>query len=102
MESREFCRIITLKKDKIVKIALDARNLNDSCVKKRPHMPNMEELQDRIPAELSKNDCDPIWTSVIDLGYAYEQMELAPKPVNTATSQLRDNRRKKSTNTTDS
>ena len=28
--------VITVKKDKTVKIALDARNLNESCIKKRP------------------------------------------------------------------
>ena len=71
--------VITVKKDKTVKIALDARKLNDSCVKKRPHMPNMEELLNQISAELSRNDHDPIWISVIGLDYAYEQMRLAPE-----------------------
>ena len=71
--------VITVKKDKTVKIALDARKLNDSCVKKRPHMPNMEELLNQISAELSKNDRDPIWISVVDLDYAYGQMKLAPE-----------------------
>ena len=71
--------VSTAKKDKTVKIALDARKLNDSCVKKRPHMPNMEELLNQISAELSKNDHDPVWISVIDLDYAYGQMKLAPE-----------------------
>ena len=71
--------VITVKKDKKVKIALDARKLNESCVKKRPHEPNMEEFLNQIMAELSRNDHDPIWISVIDLDYAYEQMELAPE-----------------------
>ena len=35
--------VITVKNDKSVKIALDSRKLNDSCIKMRPHMPNMEE-----------------------------------------------------------
>ena len=42
-------------------------------------MPNMEELLNQISAELSRNDHDPIWISVIDLDYAYEQMKLAPE-----------------------
>ena len=71
--------VITVKKDKTVKIALDARKLNDSCVKKRPHMPNMEELLNQISAELSRNNHDPIWMSVIDLDYPYGQMKLAPE-----------------------
>ena len=69
--------VITVKKDKTVKIALDSCKLNESCVKKRPHMPNMEELLNQISAELSKNDHDPIWISVIDLEYAYGQIKLA-------------------------
>ena len=69
--------IITEKKDKTVKIALDARKLNESCVKKRPHMPNVEELLNQISNELSRNDHDSIWISVIDLDYAYGQMKLA-------------------------
>ena len=71
--------VITVKKDKTVKIALDARKLNESCVKKRPHMPNIEELLNQISTELSRNDHDPIWISVIDLDYAYGQMKLAPE-----------------------
>ena len=50
--------VITVKKDKTVKIALDARKLNDSCMKKRPHMPNMDELLNQISAELQKTS----WT----------------------------------------
>ena len=71
--------VITVKKDKTVKIALDARKLNESCTKKRPHMPNMDELINQISSELSKNESDPIWISVIDLDYAYGQMRLAPE-----------------------
>ena len=71
--------VITVKKDKSVKIALDARKLNDSCIMKRPHMPNMDDLLGQISAELSKIDTDPFWISVIDLDYAYGQMRLAPE-----------------------
>ena len=34
--------VFTVKGDKSVKIALDSPKLNDSCIKMRPHMPNME------------------------------------------------------------
>ena len=71
--------VITVKKEKTVKIAVDARKLNDSCVKKRPHKPNMEELLNQISAELSKNDHDPICIPVIDLDYTYGQMKVAPE-----------------------
>ena len=36
--------IITVESNKLVKIALDSRELKDSCIKMRPHMPNMEKL----------------------------------------------------------
>ena len=71
--------VITLKKDQTVKIALDARKLNNSCIKKRPHMPNMDELLNQISSELSKNELDPIWITIIDLDYSYGQMKLSPE-----------------------
>ena len=37
--------VITVKNDKSVKIALDSRKLNDSCIKMRPHMPNMRNTK---------------------------------------------------------
>ena len=48
--------VITVKKNKTVKIALDARKPNESCMKKRPHMPNMDELINQISSELSKKE----------------------------------------------
>ena len=47
--------VITVKNDKSVKIALDSRKLNDSCIKVRPHKPNMEELLDQISVEIAKD-----------------------------------------------
>ena len=44
-------------------------------------MPNMEALlnQNQISAEISRNDNDPIWISVIGLDNAYGQMKIAPE-----------------------
>ena len=42
-------------------------------------MPNMDELINQISSELSRNELDPIWISVIDLDYAYGQMRLGPE-----------------------
>ena len=39
----------------------------------------MEELLNQISAELSRNDTDPIWIFVVDLDYAYRQMNIAPE-----------------------
>ena len=65
--------VITIKKDQSVKIALDSRRLNDSCIKRRAQMPNMEELISKISAKISKNTDQKVWMSKIDLDYAYGQ-----------------------------
>ena len=52
--------VITIEKDKSVKIALDSRKLNKSCIKRKATMPNMEE-------DMSK----------IELDYAYGQAKLS-------------------------
>ena len=68
--------IITIKKDKSVKIALDSRNLNESCVKRKATMPDMEELISKISAEITKSN-EEIWMSKLDLDYAYGQARLS-------------------------
>ena len=69
--------VITVKKDKKVKIALDSRKLNDSCIKMRPHMPNMEELLNQISNKITDDRTKPLWISKIDLDYAYGQLKLS-------------------------
>ena len=66
---------ITIKKDKSVKLALDSRNFNEACVKRKAAMPNMEELISKISAEITRNNGE-IWMSKIDLDYAYGQTKL--------------------------
>ena len=70
--------VISVKSDKSVKIALDSRKLNDSCIKKRPHMPNMEELN-QISVEITRDLTVQLFISKIDLDYAYGQMKLYEK-----------------------
>ena len=69
--------VITVKKDKSVKIALDSGKLNDSCIKIRPHMPNMEELLNPISVEITRDRTKELNISKIDLDYAYGQMKLS-------------------------
>ena len=68
--------VITIKKDKSVKIALDSRKLNESCIKRKATMPNMEELISQISAKITQNNGE-IWMSKIDLDYAYGQAKLS-------------------------
>ena len=56
--------VVTIKKDKSVKIALDSRKLNEACVKRKAAMPNMEEIISKISTEITKNNGE-IWMSKI-------------------------------------
>ena len=69
--------VIAVKSDKLVKTTLDSRKLNDSCIKMRPHMPNMEELLNQIPVEITRDRTAQLFPSKIDLDYAYGQMKLS-------------------------
>ena len=62
--------VITVKSDKSVKIALDSRKLNASCIKMRPHMPNMEELLNQISVEITRDRTMQLFMSKIDMDYA--------------------------------
>ena len=52
--------VITVKKDKSVKIALDSRNLNEINIKRKAQMPNMEELISRISRKIADGPADEI------------------------------------------
>ena len=57
--------VITIKKDKSVKIALDSRKLNEACVKRKAAMSIMEELISKISTEVTRSSGE-IWMSKID------------------------------------
>ena len=66
--------VITIKKDKSVKIALDSRKLNEACIKRKATMLNMEELISKISAKTTKGDGE---NPKIDLDYAYGPAKLS-------------------------
>ena len=68
---------MTVKSDKSVKKALDSRELNDSCNKKRPHVPNMEKLLNQISVEITRDRAVQLFISKIDMDYANEQKKLS-------------------------
>ena len=74
--------VITVKKDESVKIALDSRKLNEITIKRKAQMPNMEELISRISRKIAYGPADEIWTSKLDLNYAYGQLILAKEARN--------------------
>ena len=58
-----------------MKIALDARALNQSIAKDKYQMPNLDNLIDMIAEELEKNEGEA-WYSSVDMTYAYGQVPL--------------------------
>ena len=81
--------VITVKNDKSVKIALDSRKLNDSCIKIRPHMPNMEELLNQTSVEITRDRTKELMISKIDLDNASNEVVKRNKP----TMCIRNNRK---------
>ena len=67
--------VITVKKARSVKIALDARALNQAIEKDKYQMPNLENLLDMV-AEKLDNEKGDAWFSSFDLTYAYGQVPL--------------------------
>ena len=67
--------VITIKKDRSVKIALDARALNDSIAKDKYQMPNLENLMDMVAEKIDGKEGQVFYSSV-DMKYAYGQMPL--------------------------
>ena len=68
--------MITVKKDKSVKIALDARALNESIAKDKYQMPNLDNLIDLIAEKLDEKKTGEAWYSSVDMTYAYGQVPL--------------------------
>ena len=68
--------VITVKKDKSIKIALDSRKLNEVTIKRKAQMPNMEELISRISRKISEGKEGEILATKLDFDYAYGQIKL--------------------------
>ena len=66
---------ITVKKDRSVKIALDARALNEAIDKDKYQMPNLENLLDMIAGRLD-SETGVAWYSSLDMTCAYGQIPL--------------------------
>ena len=69
--------VITVKKDRSVKIALDARALNQAIDKDKYQMQYLDNLLDMVAGKLD-NENGEAWYSSVDLTYAYGQVPLHP------------------------
>ena len=71
--------VITVKKDKSVKLALDSKVLNKAIHKNKYQMPNIDTLIDSISQHINdSNHRENVYFSTIDLKYAYSQLNLHP------------------------
>ena len=68
--------VITVKKNKSVKIALESRKLHEITVMRKAQMPNMEELISRISRKISEGSDNEILATKLDFDYAYGQYKL--------------------------
>ena len=65
--------VITVKKDKSVKIALDARALKESIAKDKYQMPNLDNLINMIAGKMNEKE-GLAWYLSVDLTFSYGQV----------------------------
>ena len=70
--------VITVKKDRSVKIVLDARSFNNAIMKEKYQMPNLYSLIEEIEIANGKQEGEVRFTS-LDMLYAYGQTTLHPE-----------------------
>ena len=63
--------VITVKKDRSVKIALDARSLNNAILKDKYQMPNLASLMENIGEIINVKQEGDVWFTSLDMVYAY-------------------------------
>ena len=72
--------VITVKCDKSIKLAMDARTINKAIHKKKYQMHNIDCLMDSIAQTITQSSDDgEVLFSKIDLRYAYSQLPLDPE-----------------------
>ena len=72
--------VITVKRDKTVKLASDSKILNKSIHKNKYQMPNFDNLIDTIQQNLNTSASqETAYYSTLDLKYAYSQLKLDPE-----------------------
>ena len=68
--------VITVKRNKTVKIALDARQLNKAIQKDKYQMPNLENLMEQVADIRNSTNEGEIRFTSLDIQYPYGQTEL--------------------------
>ena len=68
--------VITVKKDQLIKIALDSKILNKAIHKNKYQKPNIDSLIQTILQTLSTAPQETVYFTTLDLQYAYSQLIL--------------------------
>ena len=71
--------LVSVKRDKSVRIALDVRSLNNAIQKKKYQMPNMENLLEQVAGIVNSKEDGIVRFTSLDMLYAYGQTELHPE-----------------------
>ena len=71
--------VVTVKKNKPVKIALDARALNNAILKEKFQMPNLDNLMEQLAGIINGGTEGKVLFTSLDMQYAYGQIELHPE-----------------------
>ena len=79
--------VITVKKDRSVKIALDARALNQAIDKDKYQMPNLDNLLDMVAEKLDTEEGEA-WFLSVDMTYAYGENPLHQLTAKQCNSQI--------------
>ena len=72
--------VITVKKDKSVKITLDS--LNEATIKRKAQMPNKEKLISRISRKIWEEKDGQILITSLDFDFAHGQLDLDKATIN--------------------
>ena len=70
--------VITVKKDKSIKIALDARVMNENIKKDKYQMPNLDGLMCSLAETITGDGPGKVWFTPVDLKYAFGQVLFNP------------------------
>ena len=57
-------------------LAFNSRKLNYSCMERRPHMPNMDEILSQTSTEKRRVKNEPLLLSTIDFDHACGQLSI--------------------------
>ena len=73
--------VITVKKDRSVKIALEARSLNDAILKDKSQLPNLKSLMENVAETINGKQEGDVWFTSLDTVYAHGHTVLHPETV---------------------